>query len=80
MTTISLDQAQETLPDLIKRARDGEEIVIMVDGRQVLLSVVPRGKSHRGRGSFKGQLIVGPEFFEPLPEDELKAWDGRSDE
>jgi hypothetical protein len=30
-------------------------------------------------GAWKGKLVVGPEFFEPLPEEELRAW-GRVDE
>ena len=34
----------------------------------------------RGYGSMKGQFEVGDAFFEPLPEDELKAWRGRGDE
>jgi antitoxin (DNA-binding transcriptional repressor) of toxin-antitoxin stability system len=41
---------------------------------------VAAASSYRGRGSMKGQLVVGPVFFEPLPEDELKYWEGRGDE
>jgi hypothetical protein len=28
------------------------------------------GASYRGRGVLKGQLVVGPEFFEPLSDEE----------
>lgn len=30
-------------------------------------------------GSHKGQFSVGPEFSEPLPDDELAAWEGGMD-
>jgi hypothetical protein len=30
----------------------------------------------RGYGSMKGQFEVTEAFFESLPEDELKAWEG----
>jgi antitoxin (DNA-binding transcriptional repressor) of toxin-antitoxin stability system len=26
-------------------------------------------------GALRGKFSVGPEFFEPLPEDELAAWE-----
>jgi hypothetical protein len=26
-------------------------------------------------GLYRGVASVGPEFFEPLPEDELRAWE-----
>jgi hypothetical protein len=32
-------------------------------------------KGQRKPGSMKGILKVGPEFFEPLPEEELKSWE-----
>ena len=27
--------------------------------------------------NLKGEIDIGPEFFEPLPEEELKAWEGK---
>ena len=32
--------------------------------------IEPARKSYRGRGVLKGQLVVGPEFFEPLRDEE----------
>jgi antitoxin (DNA-binding transcriptional repressor) of toxin-antitoxin stability system len=85
MTTISIDKAQQHLPELVKRALDGEEIVIQAeDALAVKLAPLPRvqagQESYRGRGVLKGKLVVGPEFFEPLPEDELRLWEGRDGE
>ena len=79
MTTITLEKAQQDLPVLIERALAGEEIVIEASGAAaVRLAPVapaparpgPPGASYRGRGALEGQLVVGPEFFEPLSEEE----------
>lgn len=85
MTTIALDKAQEQLAGLVKRALEGEEIVIEgPDASAVKLAPVAKaaakslspGRSHRGRGALRNQLVVGPEFFEPLSEEECGVADG----
>jgi hypothetical protein len=38
-----------------------------------LVSVVAKPK--REFGAMAGKISIGPEFFEPLPEDELDPWD-----
>jgi antitoxin (DNA-binding transcriptional repressor) of toxin-antitoxin stability system len=77
MTIITLESARQNLPDLVKRALGGEEIVIeMDDAAAVQLAPVAKKPvqdkmaSYRGRGVLKGQLVVGPEFFEPLSDEE----------
>ena len=83
MTTITLDKAKSDLPSLVDRALSGEEIVISRDGGAVKLAPValpemrePQvGSSYRGFGVLKGQLIVGPEFFEPLSDEECGVGD-----
>ena len=79
MTTITLENTQADLPALVKRVLDGEEIVIEADERKIRLTAVPpppstdtipQRKSYRGRGALKGQLVVRPEFFEPLSDEE----------
>ena len=77
MTTITLDQAQQDLPALVKRALAGEEIVIVVNDKLVRLAPQPpapefdeENARRRGYGSLEGQLVVGPEFFEPLSDEE----------
>ena len=86
MTTITLEKAQHNLPALVERALAGEEIVIAAQGAAAVklspISAVPalaqesRG-SYRGRGVLKGQLVVGPEFFEPLSDEECGDGDGK---
>ena len=85
MTTITLDKAQHDLATLIERALAGEEIVIATpSAAAVKLSPVPQIEAFdaatarkRGYGSMQGQFEVPDSFFDPLPEDELKLWEGR---
>jgi antitoxin (DNA-binding transcriptional repressor) of toxin-antitoxin stability system len=81
MTTIAVEKAQQDLVTLVKRALDGEEIVIQADSRKVRLAPIPAlpvfdaaTARRRGYGSMKGQCEVSDAFFEPLPEDELRSW------
>ena len=76
MTTFTVRAAKAQLPKLIERAEAGEEIVIALDGRPVarLVPCAPKVDKSKGFGSMKGRAEVGPEFFEPLPEEEIEAW------
>ena len=78
MATVTINAAQDTLPQLVARAEAGEEIVLS-RGDEPVAKIVPIPpkpvpKKRRPR-ALKGLVSIGPEFFEPLPEDELKAWD-----
>jgi antitoxin (DNA-binding transcriptional repressor) of toxin-antitoxin stability system len=84
MTTITLEKAQAELAAIVKRVLAGEEILIEADDRRVRLSPVPPAPQfdeatarRRGYGCMKGQFAVGESFFEPLPENELKFWEGQ---
>jgi antitoxin (DNA-binding transcriptional repressor) of toxin-antitoxin stability system len=78
-TTITLEKAQQELPLLVKRALAGEDIVIEAAGEAAIRlapiepaaepTAIP-GTSYRGRGALKDQLVVGPEFFELLGDEE----------
>jgi prevent-host-death family protein len=75
MKTVTIHQAKTNLSKLIKEACEGEEIII-ARGSEPVAQLVPlktKPKSRREFGILKGKLIVGPEFFEPLPDDELEA-------
>ena len=76
MPTVTIHQAKTNLSKLIERASQGEEIII-ARGSNPVAKLVPFGavKGKRQPGSMKGKLEIGPEFFEPLPEDELKGWE-----
>ena len=70
--------AKTNLSDLVARAEAGEE-VILARGRKpaVRLVPLPTASSRRQPGRLAGRIAIGPEFFEPLPEEELAAWEGR---
>jgi antitoxin (DNA-binding transcriptional repressor) of toxin-antitoxin stability system len=80
MPTFTLKAAAAQFPKLIARAEAGEEIVIVRGAKPVAMIVAvqskPKGKRQFGRLKRLGK--VDPEFFEPLPEEELKLWEGDS--
>jgi len=71
---VSIHAAKTHLSRLIARAETGEEIIIARNGKPVakLVRVEPKGKPVFG--AMKGVFTVGPEFFEPLPPEELDEW------
>lgn len=77
MATYPMHFAKTNLSDLVARAEAGEE-VILARGKEpaVRLVPVPREQPRRQRGRLKGRAWIGPEFFEPLPEEELALWEG----
>jgi prevent-host-death family protein len=76
MSTVTIHQAKTNLSRLIERASAGEEIII-ARGSKPVARLVPVGlvKGKRTPGSWKGKFDLGPEFFEPLPDDELSGWE-----
>ena len=76
MPTVTIHKAKTNLSQLIERASAGEEIII-ARGSKPVARLVPIGavKGKRQPGRWKGKFEIGPEFFDPLPEDELAAWE-----
>lgn len=76
MKTFTIHQAKTNLSKLIEEACQGEEVVI-ARGQEPVVRLVPIAdtKGHRKPGALKGKLRVGPEFFEPLPPEELAGWE-----
>ncbi len=79
MTTVNLYEAKTTLSKLVERAAAGEEIVIAKAGRP-LARLVPlaktKSKGPRELGLFAGQVVMGDDFDDPLPEDMMAAFRG----
>lgn len=82
MRKATIFEAKSNLSELIQRAHQGEEVII-TSGRErkpvariVALDPAPE---RRRVGFLEGQGDVGPEFFEPLPEDELRLWNGEGE-
>jgi len=75
----TMHEAKTQLSKLVERALAGEE-VILTHGRNrtpavKLVPVKAPRLRRRPIGLFKGQIEIGPEFFEPLPEEELALWE-----
>jgi antitoxin (DNA-binding transcriptional repressor) of toxin-antitoxin stability system len=76
METVTIHKAKTELSRLIEKACRGEEIVI-ARGKTPVVRLVAIGdkKGQRKPGALRGKLKVGPEFFEPLPPEELERWE-----
>ena len=72
MTTVNVHEAKTHLSRLLERVAAGEEVVIARAGRPVARLVPINGEEPRKPGLAKGRLTDA--FFEPLPVDELDAW------
>jgi len=74
--TVNVHAAKTQLSSLLDRVARGEEIII-ARGPDPVVRLVPisGAKGRRKLGILKGKLVVGPEFFEPLPSEELERWE-----
>jgi prevent-host-death family protein len=72
--TVSIHAAKTNLSRLVARAEAGETIIIARGRTPVakLVPITPKGKPVFG--AMRGKFTVGPEFFEPLPLEELDLW------
>ncbi|MGA6983970.1 MAG: type II toxin-antitoxin system prevent-host-death family antitoxin [Candidatus Sulfotelmatobacter sp.] len=76
MQTITIHKAKTQLSKLIEKACRGEEIII-ARGKQPVVKLVAIADARGGRkpGAWEGKVKIGPEFFEPLPPEELEGWE-----
>jgi prevent-host-death family protein len=67
MSTVSIEEAQSNLPELIERLKAGDELVITRDSRPVARLIPPvTGPQERVFGSGSGKLVVVAEDDEHL--------------
>ncbi len=76
MKKFTIHEAKTNLSRLIEKACRGEEIII-ARGPEPVVRLIPihHRQGRRKLGILKGKLVVGKEFFEPLPQDELARWE-----
>jgi len=72
-TIVNVHEAKTHFSKLLERAHGGEEIVLAKAGKPYARLVPLESAQPRVPGLAKGKL--DKTFFEPLPEEELKAWD-----
>jgi prevent-host-death family protein len=82
MATVTIREARTQLSRLIARAEAGEDIVI-ARGKAPVVRLTPIApvKSRCRFGALQGKLSLPDSFFfEPLPEEELRLWEGADDD
>mgnify|MGYP002777366811 FL=1 len=72
---VNVHEAKTRLSELLARVERGEEIVIARGGAPVARLTAVSAVPERELGFLPG-LDTPSSFFDPLPEDELMAWDG----
>ena len=73
---VNVSQAKTQLSRLIARVEAGEEVVITRRGKPVARLVPCKSRGKRRPGILKGKAAITDDFFDPLPEEELKLWEG----
>ena len=77
MVTVNVHEAKTNLSRLLAQAEAGEDVVIARNGTPVarLVSCMPAKRPQPD--VLKGKVVIDDSFFDPLPEEELRAWEGR---
>lgn len=78
MSTVSVHEAKTHLSRLIERVLAGEEVVIARNREPVVRMIPAQTKPRKALriGALKGKVSLDERFFEPLPDDEIEAWEG----
>ena len=74
MISVNIHEAKTHLSRLLEAALRGEEVTIAKAGRPIV-RLVPIERVERRPGVAKGLGSFDETFFEPLPPDELDAWE-----
>jgi len=79
MISATIFEAKTKLSKLVKQAQRGE-VVVITSGRNKtpvarLEAIHPVGKKRLGALETPG-FVLSEQFFEPLPEEELRLWNG----
>jgi prevent-host-death family protein len=77
--TVNMHEAKSGLSRLVERAEAGEEIIIARAGRPAA-RLVPLEKAPRRRrlGVLDGRFKIPDDFNDPLPDEVLDAFEGRT--
>lgn len=71
--TVNVHEAKTHLSRLLDQVAAGEEVVLAKSGKPYARLVPLDRPSERPLGFVEGR--VGDEFFEPLDDDDLRAWE-----
>ena len=76
MVIVNVHQAKTQLSRLLAQVEAGEEVMIARRGEPVVRLVACKSPGKRQPDVLKGKVVIPDSFFEPLPEEELRAWEG----
>ena len=76
MVTVNVHEAKTYLSRLLARVEAGEDVVIARNGKPVARLVAVTRKGKRQPDVLKSKIAIPESFFEPLPEEELRLWEG----
>ena len=72
---VSDHAARTHLSQLLARV-EAEEVIIIARGKTPVAKLIPmRAEGKREFGTMRGNISIGPEFFEPLSDEELDPLD-----
>lgn len=71
--TVNVHEAKTHLSRLLEQVEEGQEVVIARAGVPVARLVSAKSRTSRKPGLMQGH--VPDSFFDPLPEEELAAWE-----
>ena len=75
MYIVNVHQAKTELSRLLARVEAGEDVVIARRGKPIVRLVACKTRVRRQPDVLKGKIQVPDSFFDPLPEEELAAWE-----
>jgi len=76
--TVNIYEAKTNLSRLVEQAAAGEEIVIAKAGKPLArLTPLRERKEPRKPGCLEGRIHVSEDFYKPLPDDLLDAFEGK---
>ena len=76
MPVVNVHQAKTQLSRLLVQVEAGEDVVIARRGQPVARLVRYKSRGQRRFGAMRRQIVVDDSILDPLPEDELAAWEG----
>ncbi len=75
MLGVNVHQAKTPLSRLLAQVEGGGKVIIARNGKPVARLMPPHRQGKPQFGSWKDRIALDGSFFDPLPEEELSAWE-----
>lgn len=76
---VDVSRESADLLALLAKVERGEEVVVAREGEPIARLVALRPRGQRRFGALRGRVSLDDRFFEPLPPEELAAWEELAD-